>query len=90
MKKGDVITGTLVGFSYTKGTHSQYGDYHLCIGVLEDGKGTKHSVCLGDADAYNFGTMIGLKNKAVTVSATCSKGGQKPEDRRFNNVVFGL
>ena len=88
MKKGQLITGVLVAFTYVG------SDVKYCRVSVKDDKGVIHKALAGTHAIYDFATMMSLKGAGASVSMKYD-GQHTPEGSdvaydRYNEFEFSL
>lgn len=87
MKKGDILLGMLIAFSYivSNATGIKY-----CVATVKSADASTHDVLLGTQEEYTFATMMSIKGKKTKISAVCSEPATKDKSARFTNVKVVL
>ena len=91
MKKGDLITGVLMGFTYVG------QDVTYCKVSVKTDKGVIHRTLAGTADIFDFSSMLTLKGAGASVSMKFDKvdtytdrNGDTVEYDRFTDFEWSL
>jgi hypothetical protein len=84
MKKGTVIVGALVGFTYV----GRPGETKWLKVTVRDADGKLHKGIAGEASLFDFPTMLSLKGAGAEVSMVYD--GTKNGYAQYNSVEFSL
>ncbi len=84
MKKGQLVTGKLVAFTYVG------SDVKYCRVNVKDATGAIYKTIAGTADIYDFATMMSLKGAGASVSMTYTGKDTSGLYDNYKDVEFSL
>ena len=84
MKKGQIITGKLTGFTYVG------KDVSFCKVTMTDADGNTHKALAGPSAVFPFPMMIGLKGADAPMCMTVDEVEHPTYGVTYNNVEFSI